>query len=180
MATFTLEDGYELPEFYGFPPLYTIQPCISTREKQFKMWSEIILAYHKSVGESQMVPDTFSLFTNEKLDRSLSSEGRKQLIEFMIEHGNAEWANEDKSRVLLIFKSVEALAAEIYIWTQKQEMRDMILTVYELHSGEDYQDSGFHGTDPELFMRALQRLHEEGKCTIFEGEVSSERGVKFQ
>ena len=37
----------------------------------------------------------------------------------------------------------------------------------------------FQGADEELLRKALSILEEQGKCTIFNGESSSEDGIKF-
>ena len=37
----------------------------------------------------------------------------------------------------------------------------------------------FQGADEELLRRGLGILEEQGKCTIFQGETSSEDGIKF-
>ena len=105
----------ELNEFHDFPPMYTIQPAEITREKQLRLWSELILKYYSSKGESVMIPGSFEHFTNPKIDRSLSEDGRLLVCDFMVNHGNAEWIDiKQKSRLRLIFKSVEVLASEIF------------------------------------------------------------------
>ena len=37
----------------------------------------------------------------------------------------------------------------------------------------------FEGADEELLRRALAILEDQRKCTIFNGETSSEDGIKF-
>mmetsp|Transcript_2724 Transcript_2724/g.4207 ORF Transcript_2724/g.4207 Transcript_2724/m.4207 type:complete len:102 (+) Transcript_2724:423-728(+) len=37
----------KLPDFYYFPPFFTIQPVLSTREKQLGQWRELILKYRE-------------------------------------------------------------------------------------------------------------------------------------
>ena len=159
--------------------MYTMQPSAEARSKQMDLWREIVLQSHQSTGESLMVPATWELFTNTTIDRSLSQEGRREVVESLIGKGNAEWDNEEKSRVRLIFKSPKALASEVYLYVQKQGLQGQILTVFELHGSEEHSESGFAGTDPVLFLRGLEVLEEEGKCAIFQGESMEENGVKF-
>ena len=40
------------PEFYNFPPFFTIQPVLATREKQLALWRELILNYHNHYIQS--------------------------------------------------------------------------------------------------------------------------------
>ena len=118
-----------------------------------------------------MVPATWDLFSNASIDRSLPAEGRAEVMQFLVERGNAEWDNDDRTRARLIFKSVEALASEIYLYAQKQALQGMIVTVYELHSADEHAGSGFFGTDPVLFLRALDALEQEGKVYRVPGRV---------
>ena len=37
----------------------------------------------------------------------------------------------------------------------------------------------FQGADEELLRRAIGILEDQGKCTLFQGETSSEDGIKF-
>ena len=39
----------QLPDFYHFPPFFTIQPVLSTREKQLGQWRELILKYREYI-----------------------------------------------------------------------------------------------------------------------------------
>ena len=159
--------------------MYTLQPSADTREKQLQLWADIVLKAHAAAKESLMVPATWDLFSNASIDRSLPAEGLAEVMQFLVERGNAEWDNDDRTRARLIFKSVEALASEIYLYAQKQALQGMIVTVYELHSADEHAGSGFFGTDPVLFLRALDALEQEGKCTVFQGESMEENGVKF-
>ena len=46
-------------------------------------------------------------------------------------------------------------------------------------AGEDVNGMSFQGADEELLRRALGILEEQGKCAMFQGETSSEDGIKF-
>ncbi len=52
----------------------------------------------------------------------------------------------------------------------------MILLAY---SGEDVNGMSFQGADEQLLRRALAILEDQGRCTMFKGETSSEDGIKF-
>jgi ESCRT-II complex subunit VPS25 len=47
------------------------------------------------------------------------------------------------------------------------------------HIGEDVNGMSFEGADEELLRRALGILEDQGKCTMFKGDTSSEDGIKF-
>ena len=46
----------KLPDFYHFPPFFTIQPVLSTREKQLGQWRELILKYRECTAIMNHVP----------------------------------------------------------------------------------------------------------------------------
>jgi hypothetical protein len=37
----------ELPEYYSFPPFFTLQPVTQTRKYQLRLWRELILRWHQ-------------------------------------------------------------------------------------------------------------------------------------
>ena len=54
----------------------------------------------------------------------------------------------------------------MYAWASKNDLIGSVLTLYELHSGDDHQDSGFYGTDPVIVRRAISVLEREGKVLL--------------
>lgn len=56
--------------------------------------------------------------------------------------GNAEWEDGNHTSLRIIWKTPEALAGEVYHWALQQEVAGTVFTLYELHSGEENQDSG--------------------------------------
>ena len=71
------------------------------------------------------------------------------------------------------------MASDIYTWAETNGYINNVCTVYELHSGEDVDGMSFDGCDEELLRRAMAILEDQGKCTMFKGETSSEDGIKF-
>jgi ESCRT-II complex subunit VPS25 len=37
----------ELPEFYHFPPFFTLQPVLETRRMQLKLWHDFVIRWHQ-------------------------------------------------------------------------------------------------------------------------------------
>ena len=56
--------------------------------------------------------------------------------------GNAEWEDSERTSLRIIWKTPEAFAGEVYSWAVRNDLINTVFTVYELHSGEEYQDSG--------------------------------------
>lgn len=97
----------------------------------------------------------------------------------LIASGHGEWLDEAKTECRVLWRKPEELATDIYKWAAATGNIGGVCTLYELHSGEDVNGMSFQGVDEELLRRALFILEEEGKCTIFQGETSSEDGIKF-
>lgn len=47
MATTSAAGSEELPEYYSFPPFFTLQPVTQTRKYQLRLWKELILRWHQ-------------------------------------------------------------------------------------------------------------------------------------
>mmetsp|Transcript_38035 Transcript_38035/g.92545 ORF Transcript_38035/g.92545 Transcript_38035/m.92545 type:complete len:102 (-) Transcript_38035:211-516(-) len=97
----------------------------------------------------------------------------------LIKSGHGEWIDDAKTECRVLWRKPEELATDVYKWAAATGNIGGVCTLYELHSGEDVNGMSFQGVDEELLRRALSILEEEGKCTIFQGETSSEDGIKF-
>ena len=188
MAAFQNGQEWKAPPFYGFKPFFTLQPVAATREKQLKLWRDLIVDYHRSMRRYRMAdPTKFELFRNQDIDRQLNLEGIKSVIASLIESGLAEWEDqsaneEDNSGALLImFKRSETLASEIYEWATNENLIGNVATIYEMTADEDEHgsESPFKGTELPVLKKALAVLQAGGKCVVIEGASPEEDGVKF-
>lgn len=176
----TIPSSFELPDFYHFPPLFTIQPVLSTREKQLGQWRELILKYHTNLKIKTLVLHECPLWKNSAIDRQLDKEEVQIVVDDLIKSGYGEWEDEHtKTRVRILWRRPEQLASDIYDWAVANGYVNSICTLYELHSGEDVNGMSFEGVDEELLRRALGVLEGQEKCALFQGETSEEDGIKF-
>jgi ESCRT-II complex subunit VPS25 len=170
----------QFPEFYAFPPFFTVQPVLSTREKQMGLWRELILRYHTQYKLKTLVVHECPLWKNEKIGRELDAKDVQDVMEDFCKSGHGEWEDPNqKTRCRILWRKPEQLASDVYEWAIANGNIGSVCTVYELHSGEDVHGMSFQGADEELLRRALAILENQGKCTIFKGETSSEDGIKF-
>lgn len=170
----------QFPDVYSFAPFFTIQPVLETREKQMALWRELILNYHTSLRIKTLVVHDCPLWNNVEIGRSLSPEDIKVVLDNFCDSGHGEWEDPDiKTRCRIFWRKPEQLASDIYDWAEANGFIGGVCTVYELHSGEDVNGMSFQGADEELLRRALDILEQQGKCSIFQGETSSEDGIKF-
>eukprot|EP00934_Nitzschia_sp_Nitz4_P008912 Nitzschia sp. Nitz4//scaffold72_size95085//83385//84208//NITZ4_004771-RA/size95085-augustus-gene-0.67-mRNA-1//1//CDS//3329557408//8902//frame0 len=169
----------QYPDFYSFPPFFTIQPVLETREKQLTLWRDLIVQFHMQHKLKTLVVHECPLWTNHEISRSLSQEGITAVMQDLVAKGNGEWLDEAQTQCRVLWRKPDELATDIYQWAVQNGQIGSVCTMYELHSGEDVHGMSFQGLDEELLRRALNILEEEGKCTIFNGETSSEDGIKF-
>eukprot|EP01082_Thalassiosira_pseudonana_P007074 g6242.t1 g6242 contig22:53022-54157(+) len=173
--------SFELPDFYHFPPFFTIQPVLATREKQLGQWRELILKYHTDLKIKRMVLHECPLWKNANIGRELNAEEILVVVDDFVKSGHGEWEDPNqRTRCRILWRKPEQLASDVYEWAVANGYIGSVCTVYELHSGEDVNGMSFQGADEELLRRALGILEEQEKCTIFKGETSSEDGIKFR
>jgi len=144
------------------------------------LWRELILNYHASQKIKALVVHECPLWSNAEIGRQLSPENINQVMEDFVQSGHGEWQDDEtKTRCRILWRKPEQLASDIYDWAEANGFVGSVCTVYELHSGEDVHGMSFQGADEELLRRALEILESQGKCAIFQGETSSEDGIKF-
>jgi ESCRT-II complex subunit VPS25 len=107
---------FEFPEFYSFPPFFTIQPVLATREKQLALWRELILRYHSELRIKTMKIYDCPLWKNPTIDRQLNPEEVLQVVEDFVQHGHGEWEDAKKTSCRILWRKPEELATDIYLW----------------------------------------------------------------
>ena len=177
-------EEFTLPSFYNFKPFYTLQPVQATREKQLRLWRDLITSYHMHHKLYRMAdPLSWPLFHNKEIDRHLGAEGIRAVVDSLLENGLAEWedpSDESSSGSLLImFKSSDALAQEIYEWATRENLIGNVATLYEVLEGDEYRKSPFNGLDISVLKKALAVLQASGRCVVIEGASDLETGIKF-
>ncbi|TDH73528.1 hypothetical protein CCR75_007656 [Bremia lactucae] len=172
-------DKFSYPEYYDFPPFFTLQPVRDTREKQLVLWQQLILEYHRAHELPLFQPLASTLFENVKISRNMPQGGRMAVVENLISCGHGRWEDESKTRCRIMWKKPVEWAAEIYDFAKANGMLGNVFTIYELYAGEETLGSSIHGMEPWLLREALQALEREGKAALIAGETCEEDGVKF-
>eukprot|EP00127_Corallochytrium_limacisporum_P002643 Clim_evm79s134 gene=Clim_evmTU79s134 len=173
---------FEWPQFYGFPPFFTLQPNHVTREKQIELWCDLVLSYCRHHGIFKVnVADLAAkdLFHNKAKNRKLKESDVRIVLDELKRRGNLEWLDRNKTQCQIIWKSTDQWAALIYSWAEKTGQINSVCTVFEIHSGEASEAEEFHGLDQETMMKALDALEKQGKAAIFTGNNEENTGVKF-
>ncbi|XP_002733784.2 vacuolar protein-sorting-associated protein 25-like [Saccoglossus kowalevskii] len=171
---------FEWPWQYNFPPFFTLQPNLETRQTQLEAWCSLVLSYHKhykifslDVTEVQSSP----LFSNSKINRKLPLDALYIVLEELRKKGNLEWLDKNRKRCLIMWRTPEEWGSLIYQWASSNSLLNSVCTLYELVSGDDTVKEEFHDLDGTLLRRALKTLQVQMKAEIivFDGN----EGVKF-
>eukprot|EP01128_Nolandella_sp_AFSM9_P001223 TRINITY_DN1132_c0_g1_i3.p1 TRINITY_DN1132_c0_g1~~TRINITY_DN1132_c0_g1_i3.p1 ORF type:complete len:202 (+),score=30.27 TRINITY_DN1132_c0_g1_i3:53-607(+) len=172
---------FEFPPIYNFPPFFTFQISLSTRQKQEEMWRELIISYTRFYKINEINLSKFAnegdLFQNKSINRKLTYAQIQSLIEVLIASGNAEWIDAAHSRARIIWRTLNEWADIVWQYVERRHFQGVICTVYELIHGDSNEDEEFYGVDEDVFLKILQVLEARGKAAIFyEG---GKPGVKF-
>ncbi|CAN6486685.1 unnamed protein product [Victoria cruziana] len=171
---------FKLPQFFNYPPYFTLQPVRDTREKQVQLWKELIVDYCKHqklfvIG----LEDEFPLFSNPVIERSLTYEAKEAFLSALISEGRAEWMDKSHRKCLILWHRVQEWADIILQFVRDYGFEDNVLTVEEIRSGTETRGTELAGIDRTILMRALKLLEQKGKATIFKGTSADDEGVKF-
>ncbi|KAK2998594.1 hypothetical protein RJ639_012265 [Escallonia herrerae] len=171
---------FKLPQFFNYPPYFTLQPVRETRDKQVQLWKEMILDYCRTqkiyvIG----LEEDFPLFTNHVIERSLSHEARQAFLSALVSDGRAEWMDKSHRKCLILWHRVQDWADLILHFVKENGLEDSVMTVEEIRSGIESRGTELHGMDRTVLMRALKLLEHKGKLAIFKGTSADDEGVKF-
>jgi hypothetical protein len=71
----------EVPEFYHFPPFFTLQPVLETRKMQMKLWHDFILRWHQVSFRDTMKMPPLVTGARHSLEQQYQSGHVVQLLE---------------------------------------------------------------------------------------------------
>uniref|UniRef100_A0A8C7TQQ5 Vacuolar protein-sorting-associated protein 25 n=1 Tax=Oncorhynchus mykiss TaxID=8022 RepID=A0A8C7TQQ5_ONCMY len=137
--------SFEWPWQYNFPPFFTLQPNVDTRQKQLAAWCSLALSYcrhHKLYTLDIMEAQESPVFNHKNIDRKLSMEAILIVFEELRKKGNLEWLDKNKTRCLVMWRRPEEWGKLIYQWVSKNGMVNTVFTLYELANGDDTESEG--------------------------------------
>ncbi|XP_044103802.1 vacuolar protein-sorting-associated protein 25 isoform X2 [Neovison vison] len=137
--------SFEWPWQYRFPPFFTLQPNVDTRQKQLAAWCSLVLSFcrlHKQSSMTVMEAQESPLFNNVKLQRKLPVESIQVVLEELRKKGNLEWLDKNKSSFLIMWRRPEEWGKLIYQWVSRSGQNNSVFTLYELTNGDDTENEG--------------------------------------
>ena len=183
MAVKPASPDFVFPKSYFFPPFFSPQPTLQTRQAQLRKWSFLIQKYcrHHRIFELSIIDALDSpLFHNPTLKKRLSLEDAKEVIDYMASHdgdGRAEWLSTEKASAWIWWRNPEEWANLIAAWVEETGQKGVVLTLYELVQGEATEKQEFYGLDSRVLQKSLTILVRKGKAQVFGTE--DQQGVKF-
>ncbi|QKX55831.1 uncharacterized protein TRUGW13939_02929 [Talaromyces rugulosus] len=190
--------GFVFPSDYDFPALFTLQPNALTRQRQMKLWADLIVdwcRYHRTFRLSLVDAVDLPLFYNARMRKRVGMQDARTIIDWMAksqEDGGggkrAEWlpptpgggsrsAVGEKTTAWIWWRRPEEWATLVADWIDETAQKNTVLTVYELIHGDATISQEFHDIDPEVMLKSLNILVKRGKAQIFGSD--DEKGVKF-
>lgn len=180
-------ETFNFPTYCSFPPFYTLQPNLTTRARQFALWSKLITSYcahhHLFRLALSSLPD--DLFSNGAIHRSLNHNDIRAVLDWMARPengGRAEWVaptarNERSSTCYVYWRTPAEWADVIHAWVEETGQKNAVLTFYELRQGDAVRNKDWRDMDDDLLRKVLNVLVRRGKAQIFGQEETS--GIKF-
>lgn len=177
-------DKFVWPWQYSFPPFFTIQPNTDTRTKQIEDWCDLLLNYFKfhllhklDVMDAQTIP----LFQNHAINRKLSLNGIKRVLDHLEGKGCLEWEDaKARNRCYIFWRHPEEWADIVFQWVKRNGLDDTVCTLYEIIANDAIQDAQLVGLDTYVLKKAIQVLERRGKAKLFiDDGTGEEDGVKF-
>ena len=183
MAVGTASPDFTFPKSYSFPPFFSPQPTLQTRQAQLRKWSILIQKYcrHHRIYELSIVDalDT-PLFYNAALRKRLSLKDAKEVIDYMASPDGderADWLSPEKASAWIWWRKPEEWATLIAAWVEETGQKGVVLTLYELVQGEATERQEFYGLDLRVLQKSMNTLVKKGKAQVFGTE--DQQGVKF-
>lgn len=173
---------FAFPEYYSFPPLFTLQPVEETRAKQLGMWAELVLSFQRHHNLSSIKVAEASRrapFTNDAISRSLGEDGVRAVLDELERRGNGRWRGGKRDEFLTSLLSFGELADALLSWARDSGKEGSICTLFELTSGDETEGELFHGVDSAVMLEALRVLEARGPVVLVHGSSEDETGVKF-
>uniref|UniRef100_A0AAR2K8N9 Vacuolar protein-sorting-associated protein 25 n=1 Tax=Pygocentrus nattereri TaxID=42514 RepID=A0AAR2K8N9_PYGNA len=164
MWTYFYIMSFEWPWQYNFPPFFTLQPNVDTRQKQLAAWCSLVLSYcrHRKLYTVDVLEVQESpVFNNKKIERKLSVEAIQVVFEELRKKGNLEWMDKNKTRCLIMWRRPEEWGKLIYQWVSKNGMVNSVFTLYELSNGEDTENEGISDFHVSLLSAVLSEMYPE-------------------
>lgn len=167
------ERKYKPPQIYEFPPLFTWQPNISTRQAQLRLWQDIIVDWSHATGNTRVTRSS-DIFENPRIHRSLRGDAIVEILGEVVKNGLAEYVSpKEKDSINVYGMSPASVASLIKKWSDDYGYGDNVVTLFEITEGELPGLERLAGVDLLTIRRGVEVLvkRHEGAAMEEEGEI---------
>lgn len=172
---------FKWPWQYEFPPFFTLQTTLVTREKQLEAWSGLVVDYcqfHKIYTLDVSDISNSELFVNTALNRKLPLEGVRAVFDYLEHKRHIDWLDKSKNRCHIYWRRPEEWASLIYDWAVSNGLLNTPCTLYEITQGDDVVQESFYGLDKDVLLKSLAILEGQRRAQLLNIGTDVE-GVKF-
>ncbi|KAM3720776.1 Vacuolar protein-sorting-associated protein [Dirofilaria immitis] len=173
--------SFKWPWQYEFPPFFTLQTTLETREKQLEAWSRLVVDYcqfHKIYTVDLADISNSELFINSTLNRKLSLDAIRIVFDYLENTRHIDWLDKGKNRCHIYWRRPEEWAILIYEWAVSNSLLNTPCTLYEITQGDDVTQESFYGLDKDVLLKSLAVLVEQRRAQLLNIGTGTE-GVKF-
>lgn len=120
-------------------------------------------------------------WSNPAINRRLSDEGIQNVVQYLVNQGNAEWLDPDNKTTIHIFYKAPAEWANLIL----QQLLNLgysqqLLTVYELRTGSVAVGTEFENLDADTVLKAMKVLENQNKIDMVPGDIPDETAIKVK
>lgn len=178
---------FTFPTYTTFPPFYTLQPNLTTRARQFELWSILITSYsswHRLSRLSLTTPPP-NLFANTSINRSLKPADIRAVLDYMAQPSNGSrieyipstTKGEQPSSCYVWWRTPGEWADMLCAWVEETGQKGSVLTIYELRESDAVSGKEWRDMDEGMLRKVLGVVVKRGKGQVF-GQAEGD-GVKF-
>eukprot|EP00347_Sterkiella_histriomuscorum_P005578 403356074 len=175
-------ESFELPTQHSWPFFYTIQLNVDTRERQMKMWADLILNYTKSKQQySISLGELYNshITQNPEINRRLSMDSLLQIADWMSKNKFADFTSESREKIFVYWRPIQEIADAVYQWANKTGKIGSVETLIDICEDSDNKKESFYKLPIEVLLKSCQALQEVGKAEVFYSDNTDSIGVKF-
>lgn len=156
--------------FRTFPPFYTLQPHLETRERQLSLWCDLLLSSKDLFYLSSEV----SLFRNDAIQRRVQGDLFEAIVERLIRQGHLTKGSDGK---LLLWPKKPGEYVDILLgYVQEMGLTNgAVVTLFELMN-----ESPLSILPESHWEILLQTLEANKNVALISGGNLLETGLKFQ
>ena len=173
----------EWPWLYDFPPFFTLQPHLETRQKQLSVWKQLILDYHRYHKKYTFeINQALSsrLFNNRTINRKLNYDTVVMLMNELSKSKNALIVDNNNDGCLMCeiyWYTIEEWGQLLYDFVREFGYVNKVCTFYELTESDDVQNREFFKMDERILIKVLKYLENNNRCELI--IFGDNKGVKF-